>query len=226
MGTHLLDLVDFLQEQLELLLIIQHYPRVKLSDEAIRLLRLKLPQAESNSSELTSLLSEAFAALLQGGRRRIEGCHVRAWPGLPRESSDAAEEKAAQMGAENAREEEHLDAGSTVEQKGPTPSNNDTADSDHSYSDVIRIPPPRVADAKLTLREALGDSDSSSSNEETEPTETLVAGNYCVRSITSSYIRDGRRVYVRDWEVTEENADNLPPGMVAAFNRRRRAQVR
>ncbi|KAF4141295.1 hypothetical protein GN958_ATG09504 [Phytophthora infestans] len=144
---------------------------------------MKLPQAESNSSELTSLPSEAFAALLQGGRRRIEGCHVRAWPGLPRESSDAAEEKAAQMEAENAREEEHLDAGSTVEQKGPTPSNNDTADSDHSYSDVIRIPPPRVADAKLTLREALGDSDSSSSNEETEPTETLVAGNYCARSI-------------------------------------------
>ncbi|EEY67413.1 uncharacterized protein PITG_04445 [Phytophthora infestans T30-4] len=141
-------------------------------DEAIRLLRLKLPQAESNSSELTSLLSEAFTALLQGGRHRIEGCHVRAWPGLPRESSDTAEEKTAPMGAENALEEEHLDAGSTAEQKEPTPSSNDTADSD---SDVIWIPPPCVAEAKLTLREALGDGDSSSSNEETEPTGTLAA---------------------------------------------------
>ncbi|KAF4137352.1 hypothetical protein GN958_ATG13482, partial [Phytophthora infestans] len=173
----------------------QHYPSVKLSDEAIRLLRLKLPQSESNSSELTSLLSKAFTALLQGGRRRSEGCHVRAWPGLPRESSDAVEEKAAPMEAANAREEEHLDAGSAAEQTEPTPMNNDTADSDHSASEVIWIPPPRVAEAKLTLREALGDGDSSSSNEETEPTEALTAGNYYVRSITNSYIRDGRRVY-------------------------------
>ncbi|EEY66716.1 uncharacterized protein PITG_17268 [Phytophthora infestans T30-4] len=180
----------------------RHYPRVKFSDKAIRLLRLKLPQAESNSSELASLLSEAFTALLQGGRRRIEGSHVRAWPGLPRESSDAAE------------------------QKEPTFSNNDTADSDHSNSDVIWIPPPRVAEVKLTPRQALGDGDSSSSDEKTEPTEALAAGNYYARSISNSYIRDGRRVYVADWEATEEPAANLPPRMVAAFNRRRRDQVR
>ncbi|KAF4045217.1 hypothetical protein GN244_ATG02601 [Phytophthora infestans] len=185
----------------------RHYPRVKFSDKAIRLLRLKLPQAESNSSELASLLSEAFTALLQGGRRRIEGSHVRAWPGLPRESSDA-------------------DAGSAAEQKEPTFSNNDTADSDHSNSDVIWIPPPRVAEVKLTPRQALGDGDSSSSDEKTEPTEALAAGNYYARSISNSYIRDGRRVYVADWEATEEPAANLPPRMVAAFNRRRRDQVR
>ncbi|KAF4144568.1 hypothetical protein GN958_ATG06223, partial [Phytophthora infestans] len=197
----------------------RHYPRVKFSDEAIRLLKLKLPRAESNFSELTSLLSEA---------RRIEGCHVGAWPGLPRESSDTAEETATPMGAETACLEEHLDASSTTEQKEPTPSYNDTTDSDYgdSDSDLIWIPPPRVADAKLTLRGALGDGDSSSSNEETEPTETLAAKNYYFRSITNSYIRDGWCVHVTDWEATEEPVDNLPPGMVAAFNRRRRAQAR
>ncbi|KAF4045822.1 hypothetical protein GN244_ATG01796 [Phytophthora infestans] len=130
------------------------------------------------------------------------------------------------MGAENALEEEHLDADSTAEQKEPTPSSNDTANSDHSDSDVIWIPPPRVGEARLTLREALGGGDSSSSNEEMEPTGALAAGNYYVRSITNSYIRDGRRVYVTNWEATKEPADNLPPGMVASFNRRRRAQVR
>ncbi|KAF4145783.1 hypothetical protein GN958_ATG05030 [Phytophthora infestans] len=97
--------------------------------------------------------------------------------------------------------------------------------SDHSDSDVFWIPPPRLAEAKLTLREGLGGGDSSSSDEETEPTETLAARNYYVRSITDSYIRDGRRVYVTDRKATEEPAANLPPTMVTAFNRRRRAQV-
>ncbi|KAF4038696.1 hypothetical protein GN244_ATG09225 [Phytophthora infestans] len=127
----------------------------------------------------------------------------RAWPGLPRESSDAAEEKAAPMEAANAREEEHLDAGSAAEQTEPTIMNNDTADSDHSASEVIWIPPPRVAEAKLTLREALGDGDSST-------------------SLTPTSGMDGACM----WEAPEEPADKLPPGMVAAFNRRRRAQVR
>ncbi|KAF4143667.1 hypothetical protein GN958_ATG07139, partial [Phytophthora infestans] len=84
----------------------------------------------------------------------------------------------------------------------------------------------RATEAKSTLRKALGDGDSSGSNKETEPTGTLAAGNYCVRSITSPYIRNGRRVYLTDWESTEEPADNLPLEMVAAFNRRRRAPVR
>ncbi|KAF4144376.1 hypothetical protein GN958_ATG06470 [Phytophthora infestans] len=175
-------------------LIKQHYPRVKFSDEAIRLLTLQLPQAESNASELSSLLSEEFTVLRQGGRRRIEVSH-----------------------------EKHLDAGSTAEQKEPTPSNNYTADSDHSDSDFIWILPPRVAEAKLTMREALGDGDSSSSDEETEPTETLAVGNYYVRSITNAYIRDGQRVYVTDWEAAEEPAANIPPTMVTSFNRHRRA---
>ncbi|KUF83517.1 hypothetical protein AM587_10000260 [Phytophthora nicotianae] len=230
-----------------------NYPRVKFSDEAVRLLRLKLPPVESNSSELTSLLSEAFIALLQGGRRHIEGSYVKAWSGLLREPSDAAEDKATPMGAENtattdsledsvstldadekqqppsnARGETHFDAGSTrAEEKEPTPSNNNTANSDNSdsESDVIWIPPPRVAEAKLTLHKALGD-DSGSSDEETKTTETLAAGNYYVRSITDSYVRDGQRVYVTDWEATDEPAANLPPRMFAAFNRRGRAQVR
>ncbi|KUF86360.1 hypothetical protein AM588_10001131 [Phytophthora nicotianae] len=228
-----------------------NYPCVKFSDEAVRLLRLMLSPVESNSSELTSLLSEAFIALLQGGRRRIEGSHVKAWTDLLREPSDAAEDKSTPMGAEktattdsledcvstldadekqqppsNAREETHFDAGSTrAEEKEPTPSNNNTANSDHSdsESDVIWIPPPRVAEAKSTLREALGD-DSGSSGEETKTTATLAAGNYYVRNITDFYVRDGQRVYVTDWEATEEPAANLPPKMVAAFNRRCRAQ--
>ncbi|KAF4033920.1 hypothetical protein GN244_ATG14129 [Phytophthora infestans] len=125
-------------------LIKQHYPRVKFSDEAIRLLTLQLPQAESNASELSSLLSEEFTVLRQGGRRRIEVSH---------------------------------------------------------------------------------DGDSSSSDEETEPTETLAVGNYYVRSITNAYIRDGQRVYVTDWEAAEEPAANIPPTMVTSFNRHRRAWV-
>ena len=59
------------------------------------------------------------------------------------------------------------------------------------------------------------------------PTEELQAApTWQVREVLDSYMRDGQRYFLVDWEPTEEPRANLPQSVIAAFFRKRRALVR
>ncbi|KAE8991259.1 hypothetical protein PR003_g22416, partial [Phytophthora rubi] len=107
---------------------------------------------------------------------------------------------------------------------------------DSSDDDVVWIPAPSglpVTTGTGSVRNADdGHDDSEASETEWVPTENLAAPPstapqlYNIRAITNSYMRNGKRVYLVEWEQTEEPATNLPRNMVAAYNRRPRALVR
>ncbi|KAE9102277.1 hypothetical protein PF005_g13662 [Phytophthora fragariae] len=107
---------------------------------------------------------------------------------------------------------------------------------DSSDDDVVWIPAPSglpvTTDTGSVLNADDGRDDSEASETEWVPTENLAAPTstapqlYNTRAITNSYMRNGKRVYLVEWEQTEEPATNLPRNIVAAYNRRRRALAR
>ncbi|KAE8913681.1 hypothetical protein PF006_g15773 [Phytophthora fragariae] len=102
---------------------------------------------------------------------------------------------------------------------------------DSSDDDVVWIPAPSGLPVTTGTGSVLnaddGRDDSEASETEWVPTENLAAPPstapqlYNIRTITNAYMRNGKRVYLVEWEQTEEPATSLPRNMVAAYNRRR-----
>ncbi|KAE8961017.1 hypothetical protein PR001_g30180 [Phytophthora rubi] len=101
---------------------------------------------------------------------------------------------------------------------------------DSSDDDVVWIPAPSGLPVTTGTGSVLntddGRADSEASETERFPTENLAAPPstapqlYNIRAISNSYMRNGKRVYLVEWEQTEEPATNLPRNMVAAYRYR------
>ncbi|KAE9016227.1 hypothetical protein PR002_g13718 [Phytophthora rubi] len=146
-------------------------------------------------------------------------------------AAPAAEEKLS-VAAIAVAEEKVTTAASSADAAQPLADSGD----DSSDDDVAWIPAPSGLPVTTGTGSVLnaddGRDDSEASEAEWVPTENLAAPPstapqlYNIRAITNSYMRNGKRVYLVEWEQTEEPATNLPRNMVAAYNRRRRALVR
>ncbi|EGZ27075.1 hypothetical protein PHYSODRAFT_466745 [Phytophthora sojae] len=186
----------------------REFPLAYVTDEALRYLRHELRDQVTEAPSPRGPLFDVLSLLQQQTGRRIEGHHVLAWRSSRRPSL----------------------------RQLPSTGANASHAAAHDDDDVVWIPAPSglpvTTDTGSVLNADDGRDDSEASETEWVPTENLAAPRstapqlYNIRAITNSYMRNGKRVYLVEWEQTEEPATNLPRNMVAAYNRRRRALVR
>ncbi|KAG6609156.1 uncharacterized protein IUM83_13344 [Phytophthora cinnamomi] len=198
---------------------------VESSDENMTFAVPENLRAQHNPN-LEAFLSQALPALTLTVGRRVEGRHVRDWRHNQRldVAADAVADAPAEAPVNAAAATVEVDSAASGAERPST--GGETAavgaeDPDSDDDDVILLhPPPQAA------------RDDSDSETEWAPTTAFAtpavtpAPRFAVREITNSYVRNGQRVYVVDWEQTEEPEGNLPPAMVSAFNRRRLEEIR
>ncbi|KAJ8525001.1 hypothetical protein ON010_g16115 [Phytophthora cinnamomi] len=203
---------------------------------------IRNPTRTTSKKIISTETIEAFRPTTAG--RRVEGRHVRDWRHNQRldVAADAVADAPAEVPVATASAEVPVvtapaeapvnAAAATVEvdsaasgAERPSTGGETAAvgaeDPDSDDDDVILLhPPPQAA------------RDDSDSETEWAPTTAFAtpavtpATRFAVREITNSYVRNRQRVYVVDWEQTEERKGNLPPAMVSAFNRRRLEEIR
>ncbi|EGZ27430.1 hypothetical protein PHYSODRAFT_470544 [Phytophthora sojae] len=190
-----------LDEPITRAFIRREFPFAYVTDEALRYLRHELRDQVIEAPSPRRRLFDVLSLLQQQTGRRIEGYHVLVWRSSRRRSLRQLPSTGAD--ASHAAAHESTEAREADGNLAPVNTPLRTEENGDTASETGWVPTENLAAPPSTAPQLCN-----------------------IHAIPNSYTRNGKRVYVVEWEQTEAPATNLPRNMVAAYNRRRRVLVR
>jgi len=179
-----------------------NYPKMKITEEAMRYLRREVVAYVRSAADVEDVVDLALAALQAANVRAVTRKALDGWLAIPEPRPATSDEVTTSTPPTS---------GATVPEK---------------VVEVIDLTADNDDEAAPVVRADEGDA-SDSSETEWEPSEDLRGRPlYQARRILRAYKRNGKWIYLVSWEPTEEPAENLTRGLIAAFHRKRRALVR
>jgi len=174
------------------------YLKMKITEEAMRYLRREVLVNVRSAADVKDVVDLALAALQAANVRAVTREALDVWLAIAEPRPATSDEATASTPPTS---------GATVPEQ---------------MVEVIDLTADNDTEAASVVRADEGDA-SDSSETEWQPSEDLRGRPlYQARRILRAYKRNGKWIYLVAWEPTEEPAENLTRGLIAAFHRKRR----